>query len=91
VSRQLLTADRTTPTSTVPSEIFRRLPLPFELALAIGDALEAEVDETDVMSRIELRLRTRSALEAWLEGRMTTSEVVRALPPRRLPRDRSDR
>jgi hypothetical protein len=73
------TDEQRIPASAVPPAIFRRLPLPCELAQAIGDALDAEAREADPKSRIQLRLRTRGALEAWLEGRMTTSQLLRAL------------
>jgi hypothetical protein len=63
----------------VPKGIFDRVPLPGELAQAIGAALDAEGRATDVLVLGALRRRTRRALEAWLEGAMTTAQTVHAL------------
>jgi len=63
----------------VPKGIFDRVPLPGELAQAIGAALDAEGSATDVRVLGALRQHTRRALEAWLEGAMTTAQTVRAL------------
>jgi hypothetical protein len=63
----------------VPRAIFDRVPLPGELAQAIGAALDAEGRESDVLVLAALRGHTRRALEAWLEGAMTTAQTVRAL------------
>jgi hypothetical protein len=49
---------------------------------AIDAALASEAEETDVHARAKLLARTRSALEDWLRGRMTTAEAVEALAPR---------
>ena len=63
----------------VPLRIFAHVPLPAELAEAIGAVLDADAREKSASARSELRLRTRCALDAWLDGGMTTSQTVSAL------------
>jgi hypothetical protein len=63
----------------VPLRIFAHVPLPAELARAIGDVLDADARESNACARTALRIRTRLALDAWLDGLMTTSQTVSAL------------
>ena len=58
------------------------MPVPDELVEAIDAALACEAEETDVDARAKLLATTRSALEDWLRGRMTTAEAVDALGSR---------
>jgi hypothetical protein len=58
---------------------FSTVPVPDELVEAIDAALAHEAEETDVHARAKLLASTRSALEDWLRGRMTTAEAVHAL------------
>jgi hypothetical protein len=58
------------------------VPVPDELVEAIDAALACEAEETDVHARARLLARTRSALDDWLRGRMTTAEAVDALGTR---------
>jgi hypothetical protein len=45
----------------------------------VADALDAQACAADAVTRAALVLRTRSALDGWLDGTMTTAQVVRAL------------
>jgi hypothetical protein len=63
----------------IPLRVFARVPLPEALAQAIGAVLDADARESNAKARAELRLRTRGVLEAWLDGAMSTPQVVRAL------------
>lgn len=58
------------------------MPVPDELVEAIDAALACEAEETDLNARAKLLATTRSALEDWLRGRMTTAEAVDALGTR---------
>jgi hypothetical protein len=62
-----------------PLRALERVPLPEELAEAVGAALEARERATDLVVRIALAIRIRRALEAWLDGAMTSEQVVRVL------------
>jgi hypothetical protein len=72
------TRSRATP-NVVPLRTLARVPLPDELAEAIGAAMEAQERESDPTVRIALAIRMRRALESWLDGEMTSAQVVRAL------------
>jgi hypothetical protein len=52
---------------------------PDELVEAIAAALEAEARESDIAARAELLRRTRGVLDAWMDGAMTTPQVVETL------------
>jgi hypothetical protein len=69
----------TVTSSGVPLRIFSRLPLPQELASAIGDALEESGGPEEARHRESVAVRTRLTLEAWLDGLMTTTQAVKAL------------
>jgi hypothetical protein len=58
------------------------VPIPDELVEAIDAALACEAEETDVDARAKLLANTRSALEDWLRGRMTTAQAVDLLGTR---------
>jgi hypothetical protein len=55
------------------------VPVPDKLVDAIDAALECEAQETNLDARVELLAQTRSALDSWLLGRMTTEEAIAAL------------
>ena len=57
--------------------------LPDDLVEAVAAALDAETHEPDVSVRFDLLRRTRAALDAWLDGSMSTGDVVRTLCPER--------
>lgn len=79
IQPQPASARREVTSSGVPLRIFTRLPLPVELARAIGDALNDAGVSADARFREAVALRTRLALEAWLDGRSTTEQAVDAL------------
>jgi hypothetical protein len=56
-----------------------RVPLSEDLAEAVGAALEARDAATDHVVRIALTIRIRRALEAWLDGAMTSEQAARVL------------
>ncbi|MGH7297210.1 MAG: hypothetical protein ACRELB_19885 [Polyangiaceae bacterium] len=64
---------------SVPLRLFARAPLPVELVEAIAEALAAEEREENQVDRMAVALRTRGALDAWLDGTLSTEETVRAL------------
>jgi hypothetical protein len=64
---------------SVPLRLFARAPLPIELVEAIAEVLDAEEREDNVVDRMALSLKTRGALDAWLDGAMSTSETAQAL------------
>lgn len=63
----------------VPLRGLERIPIPEDLADAIGAVLEARERATDHAVRIALAIRIRCALEAWLDGAMSDEKVVRVL------------
>jgi hypothetical protein len=76
-------SDEVTRSSTapgaVPIRLLTRVPLPERLAEAVGAAVEAQERQTDPMLRIALAIRMRRALEFWLDGALTSEQVVQAL------------
>lgn len=53
--------------------------LPQELLDAIANALDREASASDVEQRARLLAATRTTIEEWLRGRLTTEEAVALL------------
>jgi hypothetical protein len=60
----------------LPPGLLARVPLPPELVQAIVGVLDRLDAESSGSVREELLLRSRSALQAWLRGRVTAAQAA---------------